>query len=150
MLRKSQKRWCYFLICILLMAGIHTTYVRADNFAERVASIEAARLYMAGSDTTSIAQLRGTDNNIQSVVCVVESVNSIVRTVLGRSTGRNVSIRRELRCASVILWAICIACFVLRCCRREEILCLHEKKYRAALIKYIHDIDGKKRIPCLA
>ena len=147
MLRKSQRRLCYFLIGILLMAGIYTTYVKADNFAERAASLKAARIYAAGTDE-AVAQLRGTDSNIQSEVCVVENINATVRTILGRLTNRNASIRRDLRFAGVILWAICIACFILRCFQIEEILCLHERKYRAALIKYIHDMDGKKRVPC--
>ncbi len=149
MLRKKQLRLCYFLIGILLMTGIYTTYVKADNFAEHAASTEAARIYAASADATSIAQLKGVDSNIQSEVCIVESINSVIRTVLGRTTNRNVGIRRDLRFAGIILWAVCIACFTLHCCLIEETLWLHEKKYRVALIKYIHDIDGKKRVPCL-
>jgi len=149
MLRKNQRRMCYFLISILLMAGIHTTYVKADNFAERAASIEAARIYTANRDTAPVTHLRGADRNVQTDACVVENVNPLVRTVLGRTTSRNISIRRDLRFAGVILWAFCVACFLLRCTQITEILYLIEKKYRAALIKYIHDIDGKKRISCL-
>lgn len=150
MLRISQRRLCYFLICVLLMAGMHTTYVKADSFAERAASIEAAQLYVANTKTASEAQLRAPENVMtQVLVCVVENIDSVRRTVFSRVTNRSSLIRRDLRLPGLLLWALCISYFVLKCWHIEECLCLHEKKYRAALIKYIHDIDGKKRMACL-
>lgn len=153
MLRKSQRRLCYFLMYVLLMAGMYTTYVRADSFAERATSIEAAQLYAvkaANAQRASEAVFRAPDKTVpQSAVCVVESVNPVLRMVIGRTTSRNSLIRRDLRLACLLLWALCMACFILKCRYIEEILCLCEKKYRTALIKYIHDIDGKKRVSCL-
>ena len=149
MLQKNQRKWCYFIVCILLMAGIHTTYAKADSFAERVASIEAANGYMADEKNPSAMLLRGTDRVEQLAVCVVERINPTIRAVIGRIANRTGSICRDLRFANIFLWAFCVVYFLLQCYLIEEILCLLEKKYRAALIKYIHDIDGKKRIPCL-
>lgn len=150
MLQKSQRRVCYFMMLILLIAGMYTTYVKADNFAERAASIEAARIYAANVETSIITQLRETNWDIaQTEVCVMESVNPLLRVVIGRTSNRISGVRRDLRFAGIVLWALCIAYFILHCFHIEEVLCLHEKKYRTALIKYIHDIDGKKRISCL-
>lgn len=150
MLRKSQRRLCYFLMCILLMAGIYTTYVKADTFAERVASVEATRIYASGAKNASTVQLRGLDKATTSIaVCIVESINPMCRTAIGRAIYRTSLTRRALQLTCLLLCALCIAYFSLRCCQIEEILCLHEKKYRAALIKYIHDMDGKKRMACL-
>jgi len=98
-----------------------------------------------------VTQLSETDRNIiQADVCVVESMNPLSRVVIGRTRNRVSNVRRDLRFAGIFLWALCIAYFILYCCHIEEILCLHEKKYHVALIKYIHDIDGKKRMSCLA
>ena len=151
MLRKNQCRWCYFMMFILLIVGMYTTYVKAESFAERAASIEAARSYATDIETLSVTQLSETNREIvQAEVCVMENVNPLLRTVIGRINNRINGVRRELRFAGIVLWALCIAYFILRCFHIEEILCLHVKKYRVALIKYIHDIDGKKRISCLA
>lgn len=149
MSQKNQRKWCYYIVCILLMAGIHTTYIKADSFAERVASTEVAKGYTADAKNSSVTLLKGADSVAPSAVCVVERINPIARSVIGRITNRTGSIRRELQFASIFLWALCVAYFLLQCCLIEEILCLLEKKYRAALIKYIHDIDGKKRVSCL-
>lgn len=153
MLRKGQRRLCYFLMCVLLMAGMHTTYVKADTFAQRAASLEVVQRYVtktARIQNVTEALLSEPDRVVvQDTVCVVESVNPVLRMVIGRVTSGSSQIRRELRLSCLLLCALCIAYFILKCWRIEEILCLHEKKYRAALIKYIHDIDGKKRIACL-
>ena len=137
MLRKNQRRWCVFLVCILLMAAMHTTYVKADSFAKRAVAVETARIQAPEKLAA------------QEKVCVVENVRTTLRAAIGQATNRSSSIRRDLRLPTLFLCGLCVAYFILRCWRTEEILCLHEKKYRAALIKYIHDIDGKKRISCL-
>lgn len=149
MLKKNQRKWCYFIVCILFMAGIYTTYIKADSFAERVASVEIVNSYTLDEEKSMIAVMNEIDRDVQLSVCVVERMNPTVRTVMGRITNRIGSIRKDLRFASIFLWVLCVALFLLQCCLIEEILCLLEKKYRAALIKYIHDIDGKKRVPCL-
>lgn len=148
MLSKIRRSLCYYIMCVLLMAGMYTTYVKADSLAERAASIETAKVSVS-QKRASATQLRGADRNVQTEVCVVERINPVIRAIIGRVGNRNSSIRRDLRFAGIYLWALCVAIFLLQCCLREESLWLYEEKYRAALIKYIHDIDGKKRIPCL-
>ena len=149
MLRQSQRSVCYILMFILLMAGMYTTYVKADEIAERAVAMEAAQLYEKTESAVRVIQLQKTDEVLTRSVCVVENVNPLLRTMLGRITGRSISSRRDLQFYGTLLLALCVAYFVLRCQYEEEILCLHEKKYRAALIKYIHDTDGKKRVACL-
>ncbi len=140
MLRISQRKLCYIMICILLMAGLHTTYAKADAFAER--AIAAKNVW--------IQEIKKPDETTpQSPVCTVERMNPTIRAVLGQITNRSSSIRRDLRLSGYIYCALCMAFFCLLIWCIEEILCLHEKKYRAALIKYIHDLDGKKRMTCL-
>lgn len=149
MLRRHQRRFSYVLICVLLMAGMYTTYAKADSLAGRAASLEAAQLHMSAK-TTMETQLRAPERALtQNVACVVESVNPLFRTVIGRVANRNSTVRRELRLPCILLWAIGTAYFIFNCRHIEEKRCLHEKKYRAALIKYIHDVDGKKRVTCL-
>lgn len=149
MLRQSQRSVCYILMFILLMTGTYTTYVKADEIAERAVAMEAAQLYEKAEAAVRVLQLQKTDEALTRSVCVVESVNPLLRTVLGRMTSRSILTRRDLRFYGMLLLALCVVYFVLRCQYVEEILCLHEKKYRAALIKYIHDMDGKKRVACL-
>ena len=150
MLQKKQRKWCYFIVCIMLMAGIHTTYIKADSFAGRVASIEAANSYTAEVQRASVTLLKGTDGVESLAVCVVERMNVTARALIGRIASRTSRMGRELRFSGVFSEALCEAFFLLQCCLMEEILCLLEKKNRTALIKYIHDIDGKKKISCLA
>ena len=151
MLRKFQKKLCYFMMCILLMAGMYTTYVKADSFAERAASIKDAQIYAISRQEVSVAQMRAPEKLLaESTVCVVERVNSFARMVIERVSGRSNLTHKDLRlCCIFFFYALCVASFLLCWWKIEELLCLREKKYRAALIKYIHDIDGKKRISCL-
>ncbi len=140
MLHKSRRGLCYFLICILFMAGLHTTYIKADTFAERAMT----------SKQSQIQEIKKLDDTVfKSPICRVERIHATVRTVLGQITIRINSGKRELRIFSFICYVLCMLAFYLRIWHIEEILYLHEEKYRTALIKYIHDLDGKKRIPCL-
>lgn len=70
MLRKNQRSLCYFMICILLMVGFYTTYVKADIFAERATSVEAARIYVSGESLTYVEWLQKPDEPLaQSTIC---------------------------------------------------------------------------------
>ena len=132
------------------MAGIYTTYARANDFSERAASLKAAQAYMQRMQEMPTTQLRTADKKlIEPGVCVVESSNLTMREVIGRATTRGRQIRGELRLASMFLWAFCTFCFLLLYYRIEVRLWLQEKRYCVALIKYIHDMDGKKRMACL-
>ena len=136
MLRKSQRKLCYIMICILLMYGLYTTYAKADAFAERATVVE----------NVQIQEIQKPDETApQSPICRVERMNTNLRAVLGQITSRSSFNRRDLKLAGYILYVLCIVVFCLRIWHMEEILYLHEKKYRTALIKYIHDLDGKKR-----
>lgn len=140
MLRKRQRKLCYIMICILLMAGLHTTYAKADAFAECAIAEKSVRIQEIQKLDTATPQ---------SPICRVERLNTNLRTVLGQITSRYSFIRRDLKLAGYIFCALCIAAFCLQVWHIEEILYFHEKKYRTALIKYIHDLDGKKRMACL-
>ncbi len=149
-MRNVQKVLCYFMAWILFLTGFYATYIRAESFAERAASMEAARMYASETNGEIMTQLAGYRNEpVQADVCMVEDMDSSVRAVIGRVTSRSSLMRRDLRVAYLFLCVLCIAFFNLRCRRIEEKLCLSEKKYRTALIKYIHDMDGKKREACL-
>lgn len=156
---KNWHRLCYFMIVVLLMAGMYTTYVKADDFAERAAAISIIQYseninqttrHEIKSGTVSVWIEKNSENVLQDKVCIVGNANQLIRTVIGRVTSRGYSIRRDLRVLTWFLWGLCVAYFLLNSWKIEEILCLHEKKYRAALLKYIHDKDGKKRMSCLA
>ena len=71
MFQKNQRKWCYFIVLILLMAGIHTTYVRADDLAEHAAFMEAAKYCTANGQEQSVTLLKGTDSMVPLEVCVV-------------------------------------------------------------------------------
>lgn len=156
-MRKSQCGLYYVLIMILLMAGMYTAYGNAESFAERAVSMEAVRLYAAevrgvseGQQVT-IARFERTEKNVSgNIVWVSERVNAAVRTLIGRISDRNERTQRELRLLALFLAAFCIAYFTLKCHYAEEWFHTQEKRYRTALMKYIHDIDGKKRMSCLA
>lgn len=137
MLRKSQRRLCYILSCLLLISGMYMTFEKADSIARHAVASETARIQKPD-------RMSG-----QKTVYVVERTGSLLREAVGRVVSRNYSLRRDLRFPSLFLCALCVAYFVLRYWNVEEILFLHKKKYREALIKYIHDIDGKKRMSCL-
>jgi len=97
MMRKSQRRLCYFLMCILLMAGIHTTYAKAESFARQVSSNRAAQQYMMKAESTSAVWLYTQEKNItQSMVCVIENANSELHAVIGRMMSRINLVRRDL------------------------------------------------------
>ena len=150
MLRKKQRIWCCVIACILFMTSMYTTYVKADNFAERAAFFELSRLHIAETQEGSVAQLRRNDQvTIQEDVCIVENKTSNVRTLLGRTTSRTTNVRKDLRFVGVLIWASILADFILRHYRIEEILYFHRLEYQESLIKYMHDIDGKKREPYL-
>lgn len=137
MLRKSRRKLCYIMICILLLSGLYTMYAKADAFAERAKTVECVRMQeiQKPDETTP-----------QSPICRVERINTNLRVILGQiTTGRSSFSRRDLKLAGYILYVLCMSVFCLRIWHIEEILYLHEKKYRTALIKYIHDLDGKKR-----
>lgn len=150
MMQKIQRRMCLFLVHVLLLTGVYMTYIRAESFAERAASTEAARQYASEWDAGVVTQLTTfPKEQVTAEVCLVESINPAMRTVIGRVTGRSSFVHRDLRVTFLLLCALWIAFFILNCRLIEEILCLCEKKYRTALIKYIHDMDGKKRVACL-
>lgn len=122
------------------MTGLHTTYVKVDTFAERVVA----------SKQSQIQEIKKLDDIVfKSLVCRVERIHATAKTVLGQITARTGFGKRELRIFSFICYALCMLAFYLRIWHIEEVLYLHEEKYRTALIKYIHDLDGKKRVPCL-
>lgn len=149
-MRNVQKVLCYFLVWVLFLTGFYATYIRAESFAERAASMEAARQYASEWDDGVVTQLTTfPKEQVTAEVCLVESINPAMRTVIGRVTGRSSFVHRDLRVTFLLLCALWIAFFILNCRLIEEILCSCEKKYRAALIKYIHDMDGKKRVACL-
>ncbi len=149
-MRRSYRILCYFLISILLMAGMYTTYVKADSFAQHASSIEASRQYLSGGKKVAVTQWKSSDKGVvKNIDCVVEKVNPVLRSVLGNVNGRRSLLRGGLRWGYIFLCALFVACFIFRCWSIVERFCLHEKKYRAVLMKYIHDMDGKKRMECL-
>lgn len=164
MLRRNWRRLCHFMICILFITGMYSTYMKADSIAEHAVAASIAQnvqLCTNGDVITQVERAQTSDvktawlqkNNssvVQEAACVIRNVNPVIRAVIGRTMSHSNSLRRDLRLLTIFLWGICIAYFLLRVWRIEEILCLYEKKYRAALIKYIHDMDGKKRMSCLA
>lgn len=137
MLRKNQTRLCYILVCFILLAGMYTTY-------EKVGSIE--KHTVATHKTT----LQIWDKSAShKTIYVVERAGCVLRESIGRVVQRNQFLRRGLRTLSLFFCALCAECFILKCQLIEEIFPLWEKKYRKAVIKYIHDMDGKKRMLCL-
>ena len=149
-MQKIQRSICYGLVWMLFLAGIYTSFARAESFAERAASMEAARLYAVAASDEAMSLLTASESEaVQADVCLVENADTSLRAVIGRVTSRSSLMRRDLRVMFLLLCVLYVAFFVLGYRLIEEALCLCEKKYRAALIKYIHDIDGKKRVACL-
>ena len=137
MLRKGQRRLCYLLACLLLVTGMYVTFEKADSIARHTVSAGTARIQEPD------------ETIIQKHEYVVERSKTLLRESVFRTVTRNQSLRRTMRLPVLLLYAICVVYFVLKCFYTEEIISLQEKKYRKALIKYIHDIDGKKRMSCL-
>ena len=132
------------------MSGMYTTYIKADSLAERAASIEAAQTYDLREKEVPMAQLKAPEQNVGiATVCILENTSAVLRTIIGRVTSQNSTSRRCWRIVYEVSCALYIVFFCLKCWCIEEILCVCEKQYRVALMKYIHDIDGKKRIACL-
>lgn len=150
MFYSMRRRICYIMMCILLLGGIYGTYTKADSLAQQAASMESACIYMEDKGTQTVERFSKIQSTAaDAALCVVERINYVTRAILGRITARSSHVRRDIRFFCLFLWALCAAYFLLKCWCIEEILYLHETKYRAALIKYIHDIDGKKRVSCL-
>ena len=137
MLRKNRRRLCWLLACFLLLSGMYVTFEKADSMVNHAVSTEIARIQQPDKASTSV------------VAYMVERPHSVLRSVADRIVQRNTLSRKDLRLPTLLLYMLCVAFFVLKCWTVEEILYVHEKKYRKALIKYIHDIDGKKRVSCL-
>lgn len=137
MLRKYCHKLYYFLICVLMIAGMHTTYTKANYFADHAVETETAQIQKLDESVSPEPE------------CVVERESSVLRVTIGQLRNRGVSIRKYLHISVLFFYGLCVAYFILLLRCIEEILCLHGEKYRTALIKYIHDIDGKKRMSCL-
>lgn len=146
MLRRKQRMLCYIVACLLFVAGMYTTYAKADSFAKCAVVVSRAGSAAANSVERLVQR---SDSTVQEMSYLAPRAQKGVSTMIGRVTSRNSSIRRDLRMPLLFLWGLVLAYFQLRYFGEAEILCLHEKKYWTALIKYIHDIDGKKRIVCL-
>ena len=146
MSRKKQRIWCCIISCLILLAGMYTTYEKADSLAKHV-MIKDSITRDEAEHVQKVLQTRTLSAREQ--VYLTSRTTSRFCEMLGRLVGRSSLARRDLRLSILLLWGIITAYFLLRYFWEEEVLCLHEKDEWTALIKYIHDIDGKKRVLCL-
>lgn len=137
MLRKKRRGMCSVFICILLMTGMYTVYMKADSAAEHAAVTETVRLQSAD------------DALLSETGCIVERDDTVFRIAAVQVRTRTIFVRKDMRLPILCFYGLCMLCFHLSYGYIEERLWLHEKKYRAALIKYMHDTDGKKKVACL-
>ena len=146
MIGKKQRIWCCIVACLVLLAGIYTTYGKADSLAKPTAIIGTS----VRDEIKPMQKLMQVGKvSIQECMYLTPQVTNRIGELIGRLTVRSSSIRRDLRLLVPLLLGIITAYFILRYFREEVFLCLHEKEYWTALIKYIHDIDGKKKMACL-
>ena len=146
MLHKKQHIWSFIVACFVLLVGMYTTYEKADSFAKRTIVIDST----VRDEAQSVQKIIQSKNiTVQEHMYLLTGTSGRMSELIRRFTGRTSSIRRDLRLSLLVLWGIITAYFLLQYFQEEEILCLHEKEYWRALIKYIHDIDGKKRLSCL-
>ena len=146
MLHKKQRIWSLLVACFVLLVGMHSTYEKADAFVNQSIVINST----VRDETQSVQKMIQSKNvSVQEHMCLLTGTSGRTSELLSRFTGRTCSIRRDLRFSLLVLWGIIAIHFSLKYFQEEEILCFHEKEYWMALIKYIHDMDGKKRLACL-
>ena len=142
MLRRKQRILCYIFACILLVTSMYATYVKADTIAKHAV--------VSCTNKQSIDRIQAPDNRLmKESVYATARTGSVIRTAIGQVTRRTALGRRDIRVSMLILCGLIVTCFLLRFFVEDELLCFHQKKYQTALIKYIHDMDGKKRMSCL-
>lgn len=146
MLHKKQRIWCFIVACVVLLAGMYTTFQKADSFGNRAIIMDST----IRDEAESMQKLTQAKNvSMQEQVYLTSRTMTRIGQMFSRFAGRDSSVRKDLRLSLFILWEIITTYFLLRYFQEEDALCLHEKEYWRALIKYIHDIDGKKRETCL-
>lgn len=137
MLQKERKLLCYILVWLLLLAGMYTSFEKVNSMAVHTVSNHKITIQKPDEKTTC------------KMVYIVERTGSVLREVVGRGMSRNQSLRGNMRLLTIFLYALCVLFFDLKYQVIEEFFDLREKRYRKAIIKYIHDLDGKKRMSCL-
>ena len=145
MLHKKQRIWSFVVACFVLLVGMYTTYEKADSFANHTIVIDST----VRDEAQSVQKIMQSKNiSVQEHMYLRTGTSGRMSELIRRFTGRTSSIRRDLRLSLLVLWGIITEYFLLQYFQEEEILCLRKKEYWTALMKYIHDIDGKKRMTC--
>ena len=135
MLRKKQCIWSMIVICFVLLASMCTTYAKVDSLAKYVIIIDSA----VRDEEKPVQKLMHAKNtSVQEQVYLTSKTANRIGEWIGRFSGRNSTIRRDLRLSVFVLWGIITLFYLFRYYQREDVLCLHEKEYRRFRFYYLY------------